>query len=280
MAQPGELGDRELKTSYWYLTHKYLIRKIFFIGFIVVDLGLLVPAGIGLYRYIRDLAQPSILINSIKDGSINWTQVHQKIKPKSLVVTRTEKMARSTGVYDVVIWIKNPNPEWFSAQADVTVMLAGVKSTTQQIFVLPNEEKFFTVGNIRIPATTNVTQETARANVTVTNWQRLDDPKNYQLPEFNITDTVAQSLGDQYTQTRVVGNLTNRSLSGFGVVDLTVVLWSGTKALGVATSSLQNVTLNEDRSFDVRFAQMYLNVTDITVSASANNLIAENVLDR
>jgi hypothetical protein len=125
-----------------------------------------------------------------------------------------------------------------------------------------------------------MTGETARASLLVKSWQRLEDLMNYQLPKFDVANASAQNLGDQYTQTRVLGQITNRSLSGYGQVDLTVVLWNGSRALGVATANLQNLTLNEDRAIDVRFTQMYLNITDISVSASANNLLPSNVLDQ
>jgi hypothetical protein len=280
MVQSDELGDRELKASYWYLTHKQLIRKLFIIGLIIINLGFLIPLGFGLVGYIKELPQSSVWANDIKTGSINWVEVHQQIKPKSLVISRTETVTRSAGAYDIIIWVKNPNPQWFAAEVDVTVLLAGNKSEPQPLFILPNEEKVVVVSNMRIPNLTNITQETARASFNVNSWQRVEDLKNYQLPIFEITDTTAQNLGDQYTQTRVVGHLSNRSLAGYGVVNLTVVLWSGQKPIGVAMASLQKVTLNEGRTFDVRFAQKYLNISNITVSASANNLFADNVLDK
>ncbi|MFA6197672.1 MAG: hypothetical protein WC734_00760 [Patescibacteria group bacterium] len=280
MAQPGELGNRELNASYWYLTHKSLLRKILIIGLIAFNAVLILPLGWGVYGYISELPGSAAWADDIRSNSINWVGVHQKIKPKNITVSRTEIVPRSTGTYDIVVWLKNPNSQWFADQASVTATLAGTKSDPIEIFILPNEEKIVAIKNIRIPATTNISQETARSSVLVDSWQRLDDPRNYQLPSFSVSDTKAESLGDQYTQTRVLGHLFNRSLSGYGLVDLTVVLWNGPKAVGVATADLQNVTLNEERSFDVRFSQMYLNVTDITVSPSANNLDVDNVLDK
>ncbi|MDP3965059.1 MAG: hypothetical protein Q8Q20_05415 [bacterium] len=277
MSETRQITDRQLKFSYWFLSHKLLLRRI--------RLWSLIALNAGLYAYV--LISSAFLLTGLPElrrwpeemlaGAVDWKRVHTILQPRDLSAGQGEIVTVSPGVYDIVIDIHNTNSQWYAKSAAYTIIFAGQRSDPIVTTVLPNQTKKVYAQNFRSTDPAVAQTETARIQFSEMEWQRVDDVAGYSLPKFDVDGVKIELLSNQITNTRVTANVTNVSLTGFREAIATVIIRSNGKIAAVNSTTIQNFLLGETRPIDVRFTQSVSGGTP-EVIVTADNLDQGNSL--
>lgn len=279
MPTPEEISNRKLGFSYWYVTHLKVLRRMLVFVCLAAAIILCVPSAIRITLMAIETPAAYSRAAELADGGIDWSKVHEKFKPKDVTVSRTEIISVGNGLYDVLVWVKNPNPNWYAHVLPYSIIFSGQRSQENVTFILPGEEKVIFSQNFRGPLTPTGAEQ-ASVQLGQVEWQQIDKADEYTRPVFDVADVSVQNLTDQVNKTRVSAQITNRSIAGFASVTATVVLWSGQKPLAVGQTNLQNVLINDQRPIDVRFSNLITNVGETTIYFSADNLDKQNLIIR
>ncbi len=280
MPQPEtqDITDKQLKFSYWYLTSKKFIRRGLIILLLVANVFIYFKVFYPIISYLAYLPAAKTWPQQMIDQSVNWSKARVVIAPKNVVVSESKVVPAGSGIYDVITWVKNPNEQWYARSIEYSVVFAGQKSSTATTYLLPGEERVIVTRNFH--TTDPDASETEKSTVQFGNadWQMLDNPENYLLPEFRTDNVLLEDLSDQYTKHRVTGKLTNLSLFGFRSLELVVVISQGNKPIAVSITTLQDLALHETRPIDIRFTQDLTAATKIDLFVITDNLNKSNII--
>lgn len=271
-----QFSDNQLSFSYWWFGHKKLLKRFLLLALMILNLALFINVSIYFIKYISE-RNISSWPNSMIGSAVDWPKVHDVFSPKGVLVKNSEVLAISPGVFDVMVWIENPNIKWYGQQVEYKLVFAGQKSESQTTFLLPGEEKLVFVQNFR-STDSNAINETARVIFSDIKWKYIEEANTYSLPSFEVSDIKLERLDDQTTKTRVTANIKNRSLSGFQNVKITAVVRSGDQPIAVNSASVQSFEIQDTRPIDIRFSQNIPYYTDIDLFVTADNLDRSNIL--
>lgn len=273
-----QLSDRELKFSYWFLTYKKLFRRVTIVILLLLNGFIYFQVVLSLGQYLTYLQQAPNFAKAIIDHSVDWAKVAKQQAPKELAATQTKIVAVSPGVFDVVVWVENPNPEWYARSTTYTVIFAGQKSEPVNTFVLPGEKRLLISRGFHSSDPEAAKKETSRVLLMNTDWQRLDESKQYLLPSFNFQNTTVEDLGELYLKHRVTGTVTNVSLFGFRQIELIALVWNDQELVTLNTVTLQNVAVGESRLFDIRFTQKLSGSLRVEMFVVTDNIDQANLI--
>ena len=137
MLANGELSDRELKVSSWWVTHKTLLHRIF-IGFLVV---FCVVVWVGsLIRWVAlglDCRNYRAVLLSLASAPTPIAAIRQQRLPVDLLVESAAFVpAGGTRRYDFVATIRNPNERWLVQNMTVAFSAGGREYPVEQTFFI------------------------------------------------------------------------------------------------------------------------------------------------
>lgn len=139
----NNLSDKQLKLSYWYITHKLFIRKLA-IGFLIVLCSLLF-LYVGLYIIFWGLSYEKEQAKLLSLREFPAYQI-ENIKPLSLQFSSIRQLNSGSGKNDYLISANNPNPDWL---AEFSYRIVSTDNKWQNAFVLPGESSYlFALGEV------------------------------------------------------------------------------------------------------------------------------------
>ncbi len=119
-----QFSDRQLSFSYWWFGHKGLLRKLILVIILAINLGLYINIGVYFINYFSE-GDISSWPSKLASKSIDWPKVHDLFSPKSVIVGETKVIPISPGIYDVMIWLENPNSKWYGHEVEYKIIFAG-----------------------------------------------------------------------------------------------------------------------------------------------------------
>lgn len=280
-------NDRALKFSYWYITHKLLLRKILVIFLIILSVIFFAYA---VYVAVLEFAiygqNYNQILVSLPQSLVNtgaYRAAHEVQDPQ---VENVTVIAGAAEKYDFIAKIKNPNPDFavesFNYQfitGDDSVDLSGDKSgpnpdRLKTGFVLPGEEKYLVDLSVQIKKRINQ----ARLNITNIKWRRIPDYASIQKEKlrFDIADVkfippTADSSG-KLPISKVSFNATNKSAFSFWNVGFYVILFKGTAIAGANYVSIDQFLTGQIRPITVNWFEALPDITQVQVVPEVNIL--------
>ncbi len=259
-----EMTEHQFKIGVWFTTHRPQLYEALILFILVFDILL---GGYNLYKWGDYLffgyTADQKLATEIAQPLSNTSVLHNFLSPKSLVAEGTAVFFNANKV-DAVTWLKNPNAK-YSVSFSYDFVLGGVRTTSNQAFLLPEEEK--PIAQLGIKA-----DGAGSANVEIKNvaWQRIDAHKIKNIPafmaeriNFNASDfklTPSYSLG--LPQNRISFKISNDTFFSYWQADFWVILKSGETPVGIERLALDNFAGGDKR--DVQLI--------IPVSVNPNNV--------
>lgn len=260
-------SSQEFNRSYWFVTHKVVLRNLGIAAWIVADFLLIAYALSGFIQYfatgqLRDEAMIAELAGRLQAPTVNRIK-SQAATPLDYGDGRVYVFDAGTDHYDFAAEVQNSNKDWYALvtyQFDV----AGAEPTeTRTAFLLPGEKKYLTVLGEKRPDQA-ITDATLK--VTNTMWSRIDD---HQIPDtqqfitdhesFDIRDPTFISAGSitstdtgDNTGNRITFTITNKSAYNFWAVPVQIALMRGGALEGIEETQIKELKTGEKRSIDLR----------------------------
>lgn len=270
------LNERWLKRASWWVRHHHQLRLTILILTVLVEASLLSYSGYVWFDYLVLGRRRQAALERDLSDAVDMRPLHQALAPQPIAVPTTVVLPGSgaAGAYDVLVKLKNPNPQWV---ATVTYAFAGDEGLdpAQPVVVLNAEERFV----IGVGVARSVS---AKPAVTVTNigWRRLREPARFDdgKPRFVVSDVTflpAAEAGRRDSRlplSQVRFTVSNESVASFWSVGFTVVLLQGDRPVAARYTTLEQFQSGEQREVSLNLYTSIPTVTTVLVVPDVNIL--------
>lgn len=272
----NNLSDDELKASYWYVTHRILLRKIGIGTLMVISLGLLLYGVISLINfYSGGEKQIDQLTSQVSQERLNVELLAEANKPKNLSVGETQVLRGKTGFVDLVVEIANPNQQWTVQSLDFYFLIGEEKTEIKQAFILPGELKYLVFFNYP----SNSTAINAQLVIENIKWEKISDfqPMKDQMLNFSyenasVLSSSASGLSAESTISTVSFDVLNKTSFSFRNPHFIILLSRGNQLIAVADTYVDGLATGERRTEKINLFQNLPSSTQLQVVPDINIL--------
>jgi len=247
------VSEKDLKTGYWYVTHRVLLRQLFILFLVAVAGSLTFYGAMGLVTYyVVDRAERAAIQADLTKSKLNQNLLAEINTPQQIQVLGTTVLKTGDNGYDFVAEITNPNQQWAARAFDYSFLLADDEKTNVKTdFILPGQNKYALYLNYQSAKNIN------SANILIENikWEKV---ANYAVAaekflQFEFANAVAMS-GSDSGLTAPAGDaglagfrfdIINRSAYNFWEPRFTVLLMKQGSMVGVFSVALDKIDAGE-----------------------------------
>ncbi len=278
MSGENQFYEQKLGISYWFVTHKLLLKNILKVILVVINLlvfsyltyVLVFNFGIDQENY-KNIEKNLTIISNDYESS-------RSVSLPTDIQIGTVKNYRNNENYDIVAEIINPNDKWW-ARFDYQFQLLNSQTEKRTGFIMPAQKK--TVLDL------NVKDGNQVANVLITNIEWIKEV-NYEslrnerflLETKNIEYITSKDLGleDEIAISRVVFDLQNNSAFSYDNVNVLIFLKSGSDTVAVNQVGSGFVASQQTKKIELTFFQKLPKITSLELVAELNYLDEDNIV--
>lgn len=263
--------DKELKFSYWYVTHKLLLRNIY-----IISLGLLCfviwfyliwqLVFFGIFYNVENY-QLRKLVFSDNPGLATITQ----LTPKSLQIGDPVSLASEGDRVDYFAEVSNSNTDWL-ATFDYVFDGNGSDGNTRSGFALPQERKYLMNLGLDGPV--------SQLNISNLKWQRIGNAQSVynERYQFRIenNDFIAGSKADD--PSILTFDIINDSAFNYWQVGVQAFLYSGGNVASVNYIVLEQLKSGEKRHVQLNWSNKLPRISNIEIIPEVNIFDDNNIM--
>jgi hypothetical protein len=237
--QPTDsLTDNQLKLSYWYVSHKLLLKKMLMVFLIALSALVWFFVVWQLISYLVNYSAHKQLQNNLlftQDPSLSTIESEM---PKNVSISSVQVYGTENG-YDYLAIVTNENKNWLG-EFDYR-FVNGSDLQLKKGYVLPDSEA-------------NIMEFTSDGNssdfqISNLKWKRV---YNYELiknkMDYFTVDNEQFTIGKQKEPSMLNFELTNNSPYSYWAVDVQVIVYSGGAISGINHSILNQFKSGEKRN--------------------------------
>ncbi len=260
-------SSKELGRSYWFVTHKVILRNLGIAVWIVADVMLIAYALFGFVQYLltgqtHDQQMVLDIARRLQVPSANRIK-SEAAAPLDFGDGRVYTFDAGNDRFDFAVEVQNPNKDWYALVTYQFDIAGGDATKTQTTFILPGEKKFLSVlGDRRSEQSVS----DVALKITNTLWSRIDQHEIMDTQKF-ITDHAAFDVIDaKFTQAglssdnpiadnsgnSITFKITNKSAYNFWSLPLQIVLMRGGAVEGIEETQIKEFKTGETRPVDLR----------------------------
>lgn len=270
------LTDKELATSYWYVTHKEQLEKAGVIALAIVAGFLFLYGAIGLilfYSYqnqeLENLQKQTIA------EKINYAYLQEKNNPMPVEKGAVHVLKIDKNHYDIVVNVTNANSIWYLSSFDYYFLLQGQTTNKKTAFLLPGESKYL----MNLAWESSQSFSTAELILENLKWQKQADyeslkDKILQVTTDDIKFVPSKKLGieEKVPVSQVQFKTKNDSAYNFFQVDYEIVLFRGSQIVGVTKTFVKNFRAGDEETVKVNFYHALGSVDSVLIVSEVDIL--------
>jgi len=272
----NNLSEKELKYSYWYVTHRVLLRKLGILALAVV-VGALLVYGVVLISgyYIKDTGDTQALANRLSQDKLNLALLAESNKPLDLAVGETRVLRGNKGAVDFITEIVNPNVQWAVEALEYYYLIGEEKTELEQGYILPGQTKYLLHFNYP-SASTSVSVRLVLEKI---NWKKVVDfasmqekTIDFEIKNAKITSVVKPTAEAPESVTNLSFDVFNKSPYSFWEPRFVILLERSGQLVAVAETQLSSLASNEKKTESLNLFQNLSVSTQITIIPDINIL--------
>lgn len=252
MASHTDLSDKELKKSYWLLTHKERVSFLFVRTLIGLNCLLFFILTIELIFFIIQ----EVGLGGIKQNLLFGRSSHPLSSPvQEINSAEAVFLQRSNDTIDIVLPLTNTNDSW-RVRTTIVFTVNNKEQRPVSLVLFPHETRHALL--LGISSTSSIPQISYRIENSV--WERMtsQDKKkfsqSYQFVVENIKfiplDTSSQDTGGT---SRLTFDVRNASVYNFWEVQIPVVVRQGSQVVGAGYALLPSFHTGDIRSVEIKW---------------------------
>lgn len=276
------LTEQQLRVSGWYLTHKFLLRKI--LAGIIIGI-----AGI-LWLYSLIFFVDWLFISGPKERQNLKTSLLIKTDPQAMAAAKAENLAfgeprvysGGVGKYDFLTEVKNSNDKWW-AEFEYRFIGEGLEGQWRKTFLLPGDQKYaFDLGVDLDFRPLNVRMEMRELKYHRISPHRISNYEEWRNGRLNIE--ISDKLLDQSAMragknvATLVFKAKNNSAYSFWSVRFYALLYRGEQLASVNYITLENFISGETREAQMSFYEGLPTITKFEILPEVNIFDEENYI--
>ncbi|EKE01823.1 MAG: hypothetical protein ACD_21C00042G0002 [uncultured bacterium] len=272
----NNLSEKELKYSYWYVTHRVFLRKLGIL-ILAVAVGALLIYGVVLISgyYINDTGDTKALADRLSQDKFNLALLAESNKPKELVVGETQVLRGNKGNVDFVTKVLNPNVQWAVESIDYYYINGEEKTDIETSYVLPEQTKYllhFNYPSISIGFSPRLVVEKV-------NWKKVVDFAamqekfvDFDVQNVTLTTLIKPTAIEPDSITNISFDVFNKSAYSFWEPRFIVLFERGGQLIAVAETQLSSLASNEKKTESLNLFQTLPAATTTTIIPDINIL--------
>lgn len=277
MSDYQNFSEKELKLGLWFTKHRLVIKATFLsIGFLFFGVLIFFNIQSLIDYYSRDE------INKLQSELVNrdvWQTVSRsKFSPTPLRWQPIKLIEKPGGLYDFIVEVTNTNQNWSVKKMLYHFELSGWSSEQNQTYILPGQKRILVFLNLSSEDLPNLSFD-SQPRIVVDNmsWKRLR-PKTDSLKVSGLE-------AEQASVRKVAGNISllnfilkNTSDYNYKEVEVTALLFNGTKIIAANFLKLSNILSGEEYPVSLRWFGDMAPITSWQIDLSTNLLDKNNFL--
>ncbi len=274
---PNSLSEKELRWSYWWVTHRDRLTKIGVGLFIALDVLLV---GYGAYGFLDWLA----LSGAAEDRAIRQLTSPAYGKFGGLGEARELRFEEPIVFsvpgdrFDVIALAQNDNPRYW-AELTYRFSVGGELTPERKAFLLPGQAKY--LSELGFKKEEGGGSGSVELNVLRRVWHRLDA---HEVPDYEVYAAKRLALealnpaffpassGASVPVSRTTFTLANRSAFSYYDIDVLVLLYRGDAVVGANKVRVSRLRAGESRPTELFWYQSLPQVTRTEVIPDINIL--------
>lgn len=273
---PGDekFSERELKLSYWLVTHQLLLKKIL-AGILIAAAGILwIYSAIGFIDWAfvtgpKERANLNTILQiKVEPGAL------RAIAARDIIFTEAEIFSSGVGRYDLLARVSNSNENWW-AEFDYRFAGEGLDGGWKKGFVLPGDKKYIVdLGVERAFRPRNVRLETKNLKYHRIDPHVIPNYATWRDEHFNMSATNKDFDPNAIQNNKSIGVLsfraTNNSAYGYWSVGFYAMLYRGDQLISINYLSAENFASGESRDLQMQFYEGLPTITKYEVAPEFN----------
>jgi hypothetical protein len=262
MPKPSDINfvvsERELKATYWYLTHQRQLRRLVIILLITTSVLLY---GYSLWRtvqlFVIEGPAYQAMLDTIDQPLIDTAYFHELNRPEPIQLVGVDFITSTDSRYDVVAQLRNTNTKWMTRPVTLELISNGVSVAEQTVFIYPGQERFGGFFGIR-----DINPLSATVRIKDTAWKRVydynklkDEYLNFVINDVTVIPANSAAAGGRLPSSSLHFTITNATAYSYWNVGLTMVLLSGDQVGAASYFAVDQFKAGETRAIDVRWPQ-------------------------
>jgi len=263
--------DQELKFSYWYVTHKLLIKNIYIIFLCLASFLIWFYVIWQLVFWGLNYSTENYQINKLIFGDNLGLPAINQLQPVALQIGDPASLISEDKRQDYFIEISNNNRNWL-ATFDYTFTGSDSAAHTRPGFVLPLEKKYLMdLGVVGVVSDLNISN---------LKWQRIYNPQVIYTDRFkfkveNTGFSSAVGTGDPSILTFYI---TNDSAFNYWQVGVSAFLYSGGNVASVNYIVLEQFIAGEKRQVQLNWNTKLPRISNIEIVPEVNVFDEKNIM--
>ncbi len=262
----GELSNKDLAFSGWFVRNKIFLRKItigVLIGWIVIG-GLYSIVMLGSYLFSGFWVDRENRLETVQ-GFENYTQIQQNYAAEKLLIDSV-KIFQTGEMYDFVAMAQNPNPD-FVARLRYKYVFEGGETPSKVVTVLPEKKFPLTLYGFE----SQIYPAGARLVIEDTRWRRIDphvisNVESYIGSRLNfLVENIfieKNGIGGP-VPSRITFDIKNDTAYSYYEARFALVLLSGNSIEGVIPVSIKDFRSAQTFPVDIRPVFDIVGIDDI-----------------
>jgi hypothetical protein len=270
-AREGQLTERELKWSRWWVNNRHAVRRAGVAVFAIAAFSLLAYGLFGFldYYFLSGVRERANLAQQAQPY-INYVFHRERHRAEALMVESPVVVAGGDGRYDFVALATNPNEEWV-ARFSYHYVSDGVMTAEREVFLLPGDSLWLDVLGVRSDSRPGQ----PALEMSAVNWDRVD--WHLTRPDYEVwlkerlalevgeSSFLPPDPGDPLATSRARFYLTNATAFSYRELPMTVTLWSGSRLVGINRIVISRLLSGERRMVEAVWFHEVPGVTAVEV---------------
>jgi len=270
-APTHNLTDRQLKLSYWYISHKLKIRRYLTIFLIISGVLLWLLFGWQIADFVINYNSDQYKISQLLFTGSPYLELLNSQRPQELILSDSRSFAEENGRYDFLELVKNPNSGWLLT-FDYRFSDGENESSYKHSFAMPGEEKYL----MDLGHDSNA----SKLEITNQSWERVNKVEsiiNARL-RFDVADEKLYAGVAAGEPNRVVFKISNNSAFSFWNVGAQVFLYSAGELVSINYIDVKQFRAGETRQVEVDWNYRLPGIDSIEVKPELNAFDDSNIM--
>ncbi|MBU1132351.1 hypothetical protein KKC32_03865 [Patescibacteria group bacterium] len=272
----NNFSEDDLKMSYWYVTHRVLIRKIILLSMAIVAGGLLLFGIAGILKYyVLDRGRNLALETEISQSKLDYTLLSELNRPSDLAILSTKVLNSGEGIYDIVSEVSNPNAQWMVESFDYYFIYGEEKTPLKTDFILPGQQKYVLYLGLETASRLG-SDDLILENI---KWKKVADYQSlaekillFDFQNERILPASTSGLSEQADVSRVSFDVLNESTYNFWEPRFVILMYRQNNLAGIAQTNLNGLAPGERKTETINLFQSLSGVNRIEISPDMNIL--------
>ncbi len=264
---PSGISVREMNIGLWFSENRRKITRFFTVFLILISAFFFIYSSYGYIIYFMS-------------GTLDNQLENQVMSPRNvtseMVIAAVEKF-KNEDKTDLAVRLNNPNDN-FSAEFEYCFKQGDVDLSCARSFILPSEDTHILAmavsSDIAITAPTFVVKDIfwSRVNLhEIPDWAAYQSERiNFEITNINFLGANKSGLSENLKLNSLSFVATNNSAFSYYEVPFDILLYSGSRLVGVERHTAQNFMSSEERAIKISWAGDLGTVSRIEITPRIN----------